>query len=134
MILESQFGTEKVAMELMETFLDQWGLPKDRLDDLKTLVSEGCLNAIEHGNQLNKHKTYQVQFGYQEGCLQIRIGDNGGKTYWKRIPKPHSIDQAILQKQDPRGWGLLLIENLSDRWTYQIEDQETWLTMEIQIP
>ncbi|MDI3329067.1 MAG: ATP-binding protein, partial [Alicyclobacillaceae bacterium] len=58
--LPNRLGTEKEAMALVESFLDGLGAGQARLDDLKTLVSEACLNAIEHGNGLDPAATYDV--------------------------------------------------------------------------
>ena len=49
--LPNRFGYERVAMECASSFAGMIGFSPDRVEDLKTAVSEACLNAIEHGNR-----------------------------------------------------------------------------------
>ncbi len=51
--IPSQLGFEKVAMSTAGEMAKLMGFSDDRVDDLKTAVAEACINAIEHGNQLN---------------------------------------------------------------------------------
>ena len=44
-------GYERIAMECSASFARIGGLVKERIEDLKTAVSEACLNAMEHGNK-----------------------------------------------------------------------------------
>ncbi|MEE9213674.1 MAG: ATP-binding protein, partial [Thermodesulfobacteriota bacterium] len=39
-------------MEQVATLAKEIGFSDDRIEDLKTAVSEACLNAIEHGNEM----------------------------------------------------------------------------------
>ena len=52
--LPSRLGFEKVAMDTAASVAALMGFTDDRVQDLKTAVSEACINAIEHGNQLNE--------------------------------------------------------------------------------
>ena len=49
--LPNKLGYERIAMECSASFAKMFGLKKERIEDLKTAVSEACLNAIEHGNK-----------------------------------------------------------------------------------
>ena len=51
--LPSELGYEKVAMSTAASMASLMGFSIDRIEDLKTAVAEACINAIEHGNQLN---------------------------------------------------------------------------------
>ncbi|MGO4214149.1 ATP-binding protein, partial [Terriglobus sp. YAF25] len=51
--LPSELGFEKVAMSTAASMAQLMGFSPDRIEDLKTAVAEACINAIEHGNQMN---------------------------------------------------------------------------------
>ena len=48
--IPSELGYEKVAMAAAGSVAKKMGFTADRVDDLKTAVSEACINAIEHGH------------------------------------------------------------------------------------
>ena len=48
--IPSEPGFEKVAMRLAAEVAERMGFSPERIDDLRTAVSEACLNAIRHGN------------------------------------------------------------------------------------
>ena len=50
-ILPNILGYERIAMASSASFAKIGGLAKERIEDLKTAVSEACLNAVEHGNK-----------------------------------------------------------------------------------
>ena len=51
--LPSSLGFEKVAMGTAASMAKMMGFTEDRIQDLKTAVAEACINAIEHGNQMD---------------------------------------------------------------------------------
>jgi len=51
--IPSVMGYEKVAMECAASTAKKMGFTEDRIEDLKTAVAEACLNAIEHGNEMD---------------------------------------------------------------------------------
>ena len=59
----SRMGYEKVAMGTAASVAKLMGFPDDRIEDLKTAIAEACLNAIEHGNQLNENLCVGVTLG-----------------------------------------------------------------------
>ena len=51
--IPSVLGWERVAVDLAASVARQMGFPSERVEDIKTAVSEATLNAIEHGNRLD---------------------------------------------------------------------------------
>ncbi|GAX91147.1 ATP-binding protein [Effusibacillus lacus] len=121
----SRLGTEKTAMELIEPFLQQAGASLSRLEDIKTLVSEACLNAIEHGNAMDERKSYRLELQYEDNCLTIRVEDEGGRSRWSKSPQFQPIDRVMETDGEPRGWGLQIIDQLADAWQYHVSDHGT---------
>ena len=50
--LTSQIGYERIAMACSASFAEMFDFPKDRIEDLKTIVAEASINAMQHGLSL----------------------------------------------------------------------------------
>lgn len=130
----NQLGTEKMAMDLVEPFLDQIGASKMRLEDIRTILSEACLNAIEHGNGMDESKTYEIELLSAEAeNLVIRVHDQGGRSRWNHLPRFQDIQSVMASGQEPRGWGLQMIDQLADEWKFQIEEKSTYLEIKVRL-
>jgi serine/threonine-protein kinase RsbW len=83
------------------------GFSLDRIEDLKTAVGEAVTNAIEHGNQLNVDVKVLITLTIQEKSLALNVVDQGCSP----IP---ALSQEREAREDNRGWGMFLIQNLMD--------------------
>ena len=110
--LPSRLGYEKVAMSTAAAVAKLMGFREDRIEDLKTAVSEACINAIEHGNRLNEGLSVGVVLSAGTDSLEVKVIDDG-KGMRDMPPKPN-IDMKIHGEQDPRGMGMFLIQALVD--------------------
>ncbi|MGC2209021.1 MAG: ATP-binding protein [Candidatus Korobacteraceae bacterium] len=110
--LPSELGYEKVAMSTAASVAKLMGFSEDRIDDLKTAVAEACINAIEHGNELNSDLSVGVMLSTSDDQLEVRVLDEGAGLN-AAAPKP-DIDLKVSGEQDPRGLGMFLIQSLVD--------------------
>lgn len=110
--LPSELGFEKVAMSTAASMAALMGFTEDRIEDLKTAVAEACINAIEHGNQLNDSLTVGVVLSTTDDKLEVRVIDDGSGV----TGSPHrpDIDRKVHGDEDPRGMGMFLIQSLVD--------------------
>jgi serine/threonine-protein kinase RsbW len=105
--IPSDLGYEKVAMEAAAATAKQMGFSPDRIQDLKTAVAEACLNAMEHGNELEVSTRVVIVLTVQPDSLEVNVADTGK-------------EQLPAERQQPglppkyRGWGMFLIEKLMD--------------------
>jgi serine/threonine-protein kinase RsbW len=109
-------GCEKVAMDFAASVARSMNFPADRVEDLKTAVAEACTNAIEHGNKLDANVKVGVSLTVDKNRLQISVHDKGAGIGRATTP---SIDDKIEGKNDPRGWGIFLIESLMDEVSFE---------------
>ncbi|THG30130.1 ATP-binding SpoIIE family protein phosphatase [Naasia lichenicola] len=108
----SEPGNERDVMDRVAAIVDGL-LPKARLDALKTAVSETAMNAIEHGNRGDASLDISVTVRRTAESVTVEIGDYGrGMQRDADIP---DIDLKLAGLQTSRGWGLFLVENLTDR-------------------
>jgi serine/threonine-protein kinase RsbW len=88
------------------------GFSNDRIEDLKTAVAEACINAIEHGNQLNDSLRVGVVLSSNDDELEVKVIDNGLGIDTK--PSSPNIDRKVAGEEDARGMGMFLIQALVD--------------------
>jgi len=112
--IPSELGFEKVAMEAAVAVAKRMDFSPDRIEDLKTAVSEACLNAIEHGNQLDVSTKVLIVLTVQPSSLEVNVADLG------KAPIPTGQPQGG-RLEDNRGWGLFLIQRLMDEVEVQSE-------------
>jgi serine/threonine-protein kinase RsbW len=111
--LPSELGYEKIARDAIGAFARRIGFERERVEDLKTALSEACINAIEHGNQQAPGLRVAITCSYNEECLAIVIADQGKRPF--AAPHRHaSIGEKIQGLASARGMGLSLIAGLVD--------------------
>lgn len=110
--LPTRLGFEKVAMNTAASVAEIMGFSDDRIEDLKTAVSEACINAIEHGNRLDEQLSVVVTMSMGVESLEVKIRDHGSGIQ-KELHAP-DIDRKMLGEEDPRGMGMFLIQALVD--------------------
>jgi serine/threonine-protein kinase RsbW len=104
--LPSILGYEKIARGAAEALAEQIELAPDRIEDLKTAVAEACMNAIEHGNDLERAINVTVIMTISPDKLEVRVVDIGRHPMPDPLPTPGGGDS--------RGWGMFFIQNLVD--------------------
>ena len=109
-------GQEKVAMDFAASAAKKMGFTGERVEDLKTAVSEACLNAIEHGNKMDSSMKVGIILNVEEMNLQVTVQDDGDKIGPVEIPR---IEDKIEGRSDRRGGGIFLIKNLVDEVKFE---------------
>ena len=117
--LANQLGYERIAMACSASFARLMGLPPERIEDLKTMVSEAAINAMEHGNKGRPDARVTVSLNCQDNTINVTVSDEGdGITNFP--PKP-DIEKIIEDFESPVGFGLFLIEQLADQVEFNKE-------------
>jgi serine/threonine-protein kinase RsbW len=115
--LPSSLGYEKVAMVSAAEAARLLGFPRDRIDDVKTAVSEVCMNAIEHGNRCRPRLRVQVDITVAPDRVQIQVADRGAGV---SVPETEPcLEGQLAGKEEARGWGLYLIRQLADEFRFE---------------
>jgi len=109
--IPSVSGAEKVAMERAAEVARRMGFSDNRIEDLKTAVSEACINAMEHGNKMDANTKVGVTLTVTEKNLQVDVRDQGKGVGEVATP---DIDEKMAGKEQARGWGIFLIRGLMD--------------------
>jgi serine/threonine-protein kinase RsbW len=109
------------------------GFPSERIEDLKTAVAEACINAIEHGNQLNEQLSVGVILSATTDELEVKVIDNGSGIA-KQPPRP-DIDRKIHGEEDARGMGMFLMQALVDEaeWVRDSKGKGSYVRLVIRL-
>lgn len=115
--LAGALGNEREAMNRVADAVAGVGLTGERLERLKTAVSETAMNAIEYGSAGDPDVPVRVRVERHPDQLVVRIADAG---LGGEVPDPGEAEVPDLEKklaglQKPRGWGLFLIQQMVDR-------------------
>ena len=111
--LPSKIGYERIAMDCSASFAKIIGFVPERIEDLKTAVSEACLNAIEHGNKGRPEARVVVTMNFKDNTFNVSVKDEGeGLEEWPQIP---DINEKTNKLESPRGLGIYLIKQLVDQ-------------------
>lgn len=107
--LPSELGYEKVAIASVAVVAKRMGFAADRVDDLKFAVAEACINAIEHGNDLDVFAPVIVEMNMHGDYLEITVSDVGRNQMPALLPPPG-------KSACHRGWGIYLMQRLVDEF------------------
>lgn len=111
--IPNQLGFERIAMSAATAAARMMKFSDDRIEDLKTAVSEACLNAIEHGTKGRKTTGVLVTLKVGKSRLEVNVQNRGGR-FKKDAGKP-DIHAKVRGESPPRGWGMFLIKSLVDK-------------------
>jgi serine/threonine-protein kinase RsbW len=110
--IPSVLGYEKVAMDSAAAAARIMGFHQNRIEDLRTAVSEACINAMEHGNQLATDTAVLVTLTMKSESLEVDVKDQGTGLPGE-VATP-DLERKLAEVEDTRGWGMFLIKNLVD--------------------
>jgi serine/threonine-protein kinase RsbW len=112
--LPSRLGYEKVAMDTASSLARRMGFGVDRVEALRTAVSEAVTNAIEHGNQQDSGMKVLVMLTARPDELVVSVADQGRKQLDQGQTMQTPRIEDALEKPDKGGWGIWLIRELMD--------------------
>ena len=89
-----------------------------RTDDIVTCVAEAVMNAAEHGNGFDPSKTVAIQVHLGHAIMVCRVRDEGAGFDPEacRSAAKAAGGRADDDNDYGRGWGLKLIDELTDYW------------------
>jgi serine phosphatase RsbU (regulator of sigma subunit)/anti-sigma regulatory factor (Ser/Thr protein kinase) len=115
-------GNEREAMDRVAAAVADLGLPADRLERLKTAVSEAAMNAIEYGSQTRDDVPFDVEVAVTPDDVIVRITDRALSGSVPSDAETPDIERKLAGEQKPRGWGLFLIEHMVDAMDVTTDD------------
>jgi serine/threonine-protein kinase RsbW len=113
--IPSELGYEKIAREAVATVARRLNFSEDKIEDIKTAISEACTNAIRYGSGADARMKVVVILTADEEKLDILIKDPGATgappSDLLNIP---DIQGMVAGEQRLGGMGLYIIQELVD--------------------
>ena len=112
-ILSNEIGYERIAMACSASFAQLFGCSPERIEDLKTVVAEAAINAMEHGNKGRADARVIVYLNCHDSVINVSVIDEGDGI--KEFPPDPDTERIIDELDPPIGYGVFLINQLSDK-------------------
>ena len=116
--IPNTIGSEKAAIDKAASIAREMGFSDDRVEDLKTAVSEACINAIEHGNKFDLDTKVGIILTPYDSSLEVTIHDEGNGIDPEKIPKTREESNGFPKR---RGYGIFLIKSLVNEMSFASE-------------
>ena len=91
--------------------LEPLGVDRKNIFDIRLSLEEALINAVKHGNRLDKNKGVFLKIDVSPQLLEIEIKDEGRGFDHKNIPSP--TDEKNIDKSSGRG--IFLIKKFMDK-------------------
>ena len=121
-ILPNQIGYERIAMASSASFAKMFGFSPARIEDLKTVVAEAAVNAMQHGNKGRSDARVSIRMNLENDTMYVTVTDDG-EGIKKIYPKP-DIDRIIDNLDPAIGFGIFLIKQLVDEVDFNIRTEK----------
>ena len=120
-ILPSILGYERIAMDSSASFARMHGFSSARIEDLKTIVAEAAINAMQHGNKGQEDLEVVVAIRFNNNAILVEVSDHGDGIS-EVMPKP-DIEKIINNQESPIGFGVFLIRELADEVEFNLDTE-----------
>jgi len=118
-ILPNILGYERIAMASSASFAKMVGFGYERIEDLKTIVAEAAINAMQHGNKGREDSEVVVTLGLKDNAIHVEVADHGDGIS-EILPKP-DIERIMNNLDPPIGFGVFLIQELADDVEFNLD-------------
>ena len=100
---------KRVSAEILD-FLKPLKLSQYELLDIKLCLEEALVNAIKHGNRLDKSLNVKIDYNLGDDTFKVTITDEGEGFDYRHVPDP-TLEENL---QELKGRGIFLIRRLMD--------------------
>lgn len=121
--IPSELGYEKIAREAVATVAHRLNFSEEKIEDIKTAISEACTNAIRYGSGSDSRMKVVVILTADDQKLDILIKDPGASGVPPEIINIPDINGMVEGRQRLGGMGLYIIRELVDEAGF-IEPEE----------
>jgi serine/threonine-protein kinase RsbW len=88
------------------------GFSPERVEDLKTIVAEAAINAMQHGNKERPDTRVSISMSFKDDTIRVEVTDEGEGV--KDLTPAPDIDRIVNELDPPVGFGTFLIKELAD--------------------
>lgn len=122
--IPSELGYEKIAREAVATVASRLNFGTDKIEDIKTAISEACTNAIRYGSGSDARMKVVVILTADDDKLDILIKDPGASGAPPRDINIPDINGMVAGEKRLGGMGLYIIKELVDEAGFVESNEE----------
>lgn len=112
--IPSELGYEKIAREAVATVARRLSFKEEKIEDIKTAISEACTNAIRYGSGADARMKVVVVLTADDDKLDILIKDPGAGGAPPAETGIPDINGMVAGTDRLGGMGLYIIQELVD--------------------
>jgi serine/threonine-protein kinase RsbW len=113
-VIRSDPSEARRIQDRIEDFLSRLRISERDSFCVKLGMEEALVNAIKHGNQMDRNKTVTVYVKMDDKAFEARVTDQGAGFDPDDVPDPTDIENL----ERPCGRGLMLIRHYMTEVTY----------------
>jgi serine/threonine-protein kinase RsbW len=113
-IIPSDSTESRRVQDEIEQHLRAHQYSEREIFSIKLALEEAMVNAIKHGNQLDKQKKVHVHYKVTSSRFDVRITDEGGGFDPGDVPDPTAVENL----ERPSGRGLMLMRHYMSEVCY----------------
>jgi len=112
--IPSDAGEARKVQEEIETHLQTLQVTEKEIFSVRLALEEALINAIKHGNQMDRDKKVHISYRFLADRFEIQITDEGPGFDPGDVPDPTAPENL----ERPCGRGLLLMRHYMTEVTY----------------
>jgi len=98
------------VQERIIALMEKYDFTERDVFSARLALEEGIINAIKHGNRMDRSKTVSIQYGITEELVRVVITDQGEGFEPEDVPDPTSDENL----ERPCGRGIMLMKAFMD--------------------
>jgi serine/threonine-protein kinase RsbW len=112
--IPSDTGEARKVQEDIESQLMARQVGDKEIFSVRLALEEALVNAIKHGNQMDRSKKVQISYRFVADRFEVRITDEGGGFDPNDVPDPTAVENL----ERPCGRGLMLMRHYMSEVAY----------------
>jgi serine/threonine-protein kinase RsbW len=112
--IPSDTGEARKVQEDIEAQLLARQVGDKDIFSVRLALEEALVNAIKHGNQMDRSKKVQISYRFLADRFEVRITDEGGGFDPNDVPDPTAVENL----ERPCGRGLMLMRHYMSEVAY----------------
>jgi serine/threonine-protein kinase RsbW len=113
-VIPSDPAEARRVQDAVEELLQTRNATAKDIFSIRLALEEALINAIKHGNQMDRDKTVSITYAVQADRFEIHITDQGNGFEPADIPDPTAVENI----ERPCGRGLMLMRHYMTEVTY----------------
>jgi len=113
--ISSDLGEARTIQQQIEQLLHERQTNEHDVFGIKLALEEALINAIKHGNQMDRNKKVRIYLQLRADHFEVQISDEGSGFDPEDVPDPTAVENL----ERPCGRGLMLMRHYMNEVRYE---------------